>query len=71
MFNIGDKVKFGKNILLTGYIVKIGIDPFEETDVKFNKTNYVFYTVRVFKDFYKDGYADFNRTEKELVKVED
>lgn len=71
MFNIGDKVKFGKNILLTGYIVKIEIDPFEETDVKFDKTNYVFYTVRVFKDFYKDGYADFNRTEKELVKVED
>jgi hypothetical protein len=71
MFNIGDKVIFGKNILLTGYVVKIEIDPFEETDVKFDKTNYVFYTVRVFKDFYKDGYADFNRTEKELVKVED
>lgn len=71
MFNIGDKVKFGTTFVLTGYIVKIEIDPFEEIDVKFDKTNYVFYTVRVFKDFYKDGYADFNRTENDLTKVED
>ena len=71
MFNIGDKVKFGTTSVLTGYIVKIEIDPFEEIDVKFDKTNYVFYTIRVFKDFYKDGYADFNRTENDFIKVED
>lgn len=71
MFNIGDKVNFGTTSVLTGYIVKIEIDPLEEIDVKFDKTNYVFYTIRVFKDFYIDGYADFNRTEEDLTKVED
>lgn len=71
MFNIGDKVRFGENSHLTGYIVKIEIDPFEEIDVKFDKTNYVFYTIRVFKDFYINGYADFQRTENEMIKVED
>lgn len=71
MLNIGDKVRFGENFPLIGYIVKIEIDPFEEIDVSFDKKNYVAYTIRVYKDFYKDGYADFNRTEKELVKVED
>ena len=70
-FNIGDKVEFGGNFRLIGYIVKIEIDPIEEIDVKFDKTNYVFYTIRVFKDFYIDGYADFNRTENDLIKVED
>lgn len=69
MFNIGDKVEFGENFRLIGYIVKIEIDPLEEIDVKFDKTNYVFYTIRVFKDFYIDGYADFNRTENDLIKV--
>ena len=71
MFNIGDKVNFGTTSVLTGYIVKIEIDPFEEIDVKFDKINYVFYTIRVFKDFYKDDYADFNRTENDFIKVED
>ena len=71
MFNIGDKVIFLCNFQLTGYIVKIEIDPIEEIEVNFDKKNYVFYTIRVFKDFYIDGYADFNRTEEDLTKVED
>ena len=70
-FNIGDKVSFGNTSVLTGYIVKIEIDPFEEIDVEFDKTNYVFYTIRVFKNFYIDGYTDFQRTENEIIKVED
>ena len=72
MFNIGDKVRFGGNFQLIGYIVKIEIDPFEEIDVNFDKENYVFYTIRVYKDFYyPDGYADFQRTENDMIKVED
>ena len=70
-FNIGDKVIFGGNFQLIGYIVKIEIDPFEEIDVNFDKENYVAYTIRVYKDFYIDGYSDFRRTENEMVKVED
>ncbi|MBO7691399.1 MAG: hypothetical protein J6T10_02040 [Methanobrevibacter sp.] len=69
MFKIGDKVYFNSKVTeepIYGYIVKIEIDPFEEIDVKFDKENYVFYTIRVYKNFYKDGYADFNRTEREI-----
>lgn len=71
MFNIGDKVRFGTTSILTGYIVKIEIDPFEEIDVNFDKENYAVYTIRVYKDFYIDGYADFQRTENDMIKVED
>lgn len=73
MFNIGDKVSFISKVNekpIYGYIVKIEIDPFEEVDVRFDKHNYVFYTVRVYKSFYKDGYADFGRTENDLKKEE-
>ena len=71
MFNIGDKVIFGGNFQLTGYIVKIEIDPIEEIEVNFDKKNYVYYTIRVFKDFYKDGFSDFQRTEKDLTICEE
>ena len=73
MFKIGDKVSIKTNMdwLLEGYIVKIEIDPLEEIEVNFDKTNYVFYTVRVFKNFYKNGYADFSRTEDDLIKEEE
>lgn len=73
MFNIGDKVYFNSNVKeepICGYIVKIEIDPFEEIDVDFDKENYVFYTIRVYKDFYQDGYSDFNRTEREIRHAE-
>ena len=67
MFKIGDKIsmKTNMNRPLEGYIVKIEIDPGYEEDVKEVS---VFYTVRVFRDFYTDGYADFTRMESELMK---
>lgn len=64
--NIGDKVVFGEYFTV-GYIVKIEIDPLEESDVNFEKNNWVTYTIRVFKPFYKDGYADFQRTRDEIA----
>ena len=67
MFKIGDKVSFGSNYIFIGYIVGINIDPCEESDVNFDKNNWVTYTVRVFKDFYKDGFTDFRRTENDLT----
>ena len=67
MFKIGDKVsiKTNMNWRLEGYIVKIEIDPEFEEDVKEVS---VFYIVRVFRDFYTNGYADFTRMENELIK---
>ena len=61
MFKVGDKVIFGDKIV--GYIVKIEIDPYDETDIN---NEYVLYTIRVFKDFYVDGYADYTRSEKDM-----
>lgn len=66
MFKIGDKVSFGSDYTFIGYIVGISIDPFEESEVNFEKNNWVNYTVRVFQPFYKDGYYDFQRTEQDL-----
>ena len=66
MFKIGDKVSMKKtnmNRHFEGYIVKIEIDPGFEEDVKEAS---VYYTVRVFRDFYTDGYADFTRMENEI-----
>lgn len=62
MFKIGDKVMFDYDKIV-GYIVKIEIDPYDETDIN---NEYVFYTIRVFRDFYLDGYADFTRSEKDM-----
>lgn len=67
MFKIGDKVSFSSDYTMTGYIVGINIDPIEESDVNFEKNNWVDYTIRVFKDFYKDGFFDFRRTENEIT----
>lgn len=69
MFKIGDKVSIRTNMNwpLEGYIVKIEIDPEFEEDVKEVS---VFYTVRVFRNFYIDGYADFTRMENEIKKEE-
>lgn len=70
MFKVGDKVsmKTNMNRSFEGYIVKIEIDPGYEEYVKEVS---VFYTVRVFRDFYTDGYADFTRMENELMKEEE
>lgn len=64
--NVGDKVVFG-DYSIVGYIVKIEIDPIEESEVNFEKNNWVSYTIRVFKPFYKDGYTDFQRTENDIT----
>ena len=64
MIQIGSKVSFEG---LTGYVVKIEIDPLEECDVNFDT---VFYTIRVYKKFYYYGYADFVRSENDLTLVE-
>lgn len=65
--NIGDKVIFGSVYTMIGYIVGINIDPIEESEVNFEKNNWVTYTIRVFKPFYKDGYADFRRSRDEIA----
>ena len=69
MFKIGDKVsmKTNMNRPFEGYIVKIEIDPEFEEDIKEVS---IFYTVRVFRNFYTNGYADFTRMENELKKEE-
>lgn len=69
MFKIGEKVKFGD---MVGYIVKIEIDPLDENDYDFGDPAYfATYTVRVFKAFYKYGYADFQRSQTDLTKEEE
>lgn len=71
MFNIGDKVYFISKVNekpICGYVVKIEIDPEFEEDVKEVS---VFYTVRVFRDFYTNGYADFTRMKDELYHAKD
>lgn len=64
--NIGDKVIFGDHFMV-GYIVKIEIDPIEESEVNFEKNNWVTYTIRVFQPFYMGGYADFRRSRDEIA----
>lgn len=63
MIKIGQKVKFNK---LVGYIVGINIDPIEEIEVNLEAQWGVTYTIRVFKNFYKNGYADFQRCAAEF-----
>ena len=66
-FNIGDKVIFGHGESeLVGYIVEIAIDPLTEIEVNFEKENLIMYTIRVYKPFYRNGYADFGYTEKDM-----
>lgn len=60
---IGQKVKFDG---IVGYVVGINIDPLEEIDVQLETQFRIVYTIRVFKKFYKDGYADFKRCDNEF-----
>ena len=65
MYKVGQEVAFGsEENPIWGYIVGINIDPLEESEVKFESKTY---TIRVFKKFYKDGYADFRRDESDLL----
>jgi len=65
--NVGDKVVFG-DYFTVGYIVKIEIDPISEFDADFQKPEqFATYTIRVFEPFYKDGYADFQRSRDDIA----
>lgn len=72
MYKIGQKVQFdGITGPIIGYIVKIAIDPLEETDVAFESKEWIMYTIRVYKPFYVNGYVDFGRTEGEFRNADD
>lgn len=72
MYKIGQKVEVIDALEpAIGYIVKIEIDPLEETEVVLEVKNWVFYTVRVYKDFYTDGYTEYYRTEREIRNADD
>ena len=42
------------------------IDPLEEIDVTSESKEWIIYTIRVYKPFYMNGYADYCRTEREI-----
>ena len=72
MFQIGDKVIMDADTKypLEGYIVAITIDPIKESEVEFEKKDWVGYRVRVYKDCYNSyGYMDYNRDGWSLTKV--
>jgi hypothetical protein len=70
MYKIGQKVQITDTTEpIIGYIVKIEIDPLEETDVAFESKEWVGYTIRVYKPFYTNGYTDFSRTENDIKNV--
>ena len=52
-----------------GYIVEMHIDPLEESDVAFEMENWIIYSVRVYKEFYTDGYSDYGCTASDLTLV--
>ena len=72
MFQIGDKVIMDNTkVPIEGYIVAITIDPITESEVEFEKKEWVGYKVRVYRDFYIDGYTDFYRDAGSLRKADE
>lgn len=72
MYKIGQKVQILDTIeSITGYIVKMEIDPLEEIDVISESKEWIMYTIRVYKDFYINGYTDYCRTEREIKNADD
>lgn len=72
MFQIGDKVIMDADTKdpLEGYIVAITIDPTTESEVEFEKKDWVGYKVRVYNNFYNSyGYMDYDRDGWGLTKV--
>lgn len=59
---LGQKIRFDG---MEGYLIGVTIDPLEESEVPYESYTY---TIRVFQPFYKDGYADFCRSIKDLFK---
>lgn len=70
MFKLGQKVMVSKNPNVIGYIVEMHIDPLEESGVAFEAEDWVIYSVRVFKDFYQNGYSDYGCTASDLTLVQ-
>lgn len=72
MYRIGQKVQL-LNVIepITGYIVKMEIDPLEEITVASESKNWIVYTIRVYKSFYINGYTDYYRTEREIKNADD
>ena len=72
MYKIGQKVQIIDTIEpIIGYIVKMEIDPLEEITVTYESKEWIIYTIRVYKPFYINGYADFCRTGKEIKNAND
>ena len=72
MYKIGQKVQIIDMVKpITGYIVKMEIDPLEEIDVASESKEWIIYTIRVYKDFYMNGYTDFCRTERDIKNADD
>lgn len=72
MYKIGQKVQILDTVAPTiGYIVKMEIDPLEEINVASESKEWIIYTVRVYKDFYINGYTDYCRTEREIKNADD
>lgn len=64
MFQIGDKVIMDADTKypLEGYIVAITIDPTTESEIEFEKKDWVGYKVRVYNDLYNSyGYIDYDK----------
>lgn len=67
MYKIGQKVQIVDTVRpITGYIVKMEIDPLEEVDVASETKDWIIYTIRVYKHFYIGGYTDYCRIGREI-----
>lgn len=73
MYKIGQKVQIVADRVrpITGYIVKMEIDPPEEADVASEAEDWIIYTIRVYKRFYRDGYTDYGCTERDIKDADD
>lgn len=71
MYKLGQKVIIDTIAPAIGYIVKMEINPHEETDVVYESKGWIIYTIRVYRPFYRNGYADFLRTEGEFKNADD
>jgi len=72
MYKIGQKVQIIDSVRpITGYIVKMEIDPPEEIDVASEAKDWIIYTIRVYRRFCRDGYNDYGRTEREIKNADD
>lgn len=72
MYKIGQKVQLvDTGSPITGYIVKMEIDPIEEVDIASEVEDWIIYTIRVYGCFYRDGYTDYYSTESGIKDADD